>query len=67
MVGEESYLVEECYRLADEARRLANIPGITAEEKTDLIEVEQRWLSIARIKNWNERVQERGMPLSANE
>jgi hypothetical protein len=54
MVGEESYLVEECYRLADEARRLANIPGITAEEKTDLIEVEQRWLSIARARGHQE-------------
>jgi hypothetical protein len=44
----KKYLVEECHRLATQARRLASIPGLRPEEKADLIEVEQRWLSIAR-------------------
>jgi hypothetical protein len=47
---EKKYLVEECYRLAEQARRLASIPGLRPEEKADLIEVEQRWLSIARTR-----------------
>ena len=51
MIAERvSRLVEECYRLADQARRLAHIPGTTPEEKADLLEVEQRWLSIARTR-----------------
>jgi hypothetical protein len=41
------YSVEECYRHAEEARRLANTPGIAPEEKADLLKVEQTWLWIA--------------------
>jgi hypothetical protein len=48
--GKQSQFVEECNRLAGEARRLANTPGITPEEKADLLGVEQRWLSIARVR-----------------
>jgi hypothetical protein len=40
--------VEECYRRAAEARRIAGTPGVTAAEKADLLEVERRWLSLAR-------------------
>jgi hypothetical protein len=40
--------VEECYRRAIEARRIAKTPGVTAAEKADLLEVERRWLSLAR-------------------
>ena len=46
----ESHLVEECYRRAEEARRLANTPGITPEEKADLLEVERTWLWIAHAR-----------------
>jgi hypothetical protein len=48
MAGENSYSVEECYRRANEARRLADSPGIPPEEKADLIAVERRWLALAR-------------------
>jgi hypothetical protein len=50
MAGEQSYLVEECHRLADEARRLASMRGVRPEERADLLQVEQRWLSIARAR-----------------
>ena len=43
----EDRLIEECHRHAEEARRLANVPGITPEEKADLLEVERTWLWIA--------------------
>jgi hypothetical protein len=48
MFAERSTLVEECYRLADEARRLANMHTVAPDERADLLEVEQRWLSLAR-------------------
>jgi hypothetical protein len=41
--------VEECYRRAAEARRLAGTPGITPAEKADLLEVERRWLLLTRV------------------
>jgi hypothetical protein len=50
MAGEQSNLVKECLRLAAEVRRIANLPGITPEEKADLLEVEERWLSLARAR-----------------
>ena len=50
MAREQNYLVKDCYRLANEARRLAHMPGITPEEKADLLEVQERWLSIARAR-----------------
>jgi hypothetical protein len=40
--------VEECYRRAREARRIADGPGVGEAEKVDLLEVERRWLSLAR-------------------
>jgi hypothetical protein len=55
MAGERmSHLVEECHRRAAEARRMADTPGITPDERDDLLEVERRWLSLARSR------QERG-------
>ena len=57
MAGDEKkYLVEECHRLATQARRLASIPGLRPEEKADLMEVEQRWLSIASAHSSERRV-----------
>lgn len=50
MARDQNYLVKDCYRLADEARRLAHMPGIKPEEKSDLLEVQERWLSIARAR-----------------
>jgi len=38
---------QECYRRASEARRMALTAADSAEKK-DLLEVEQRWLSLAR-------------------
>ena len=40
-------LAQECYRRAIEARRIAPT-AVDSAEKKDLLEVEQRWLSLAR-------------------
>jgi hypothetical protein len=48
--------IEECYRLAAEARRPAEMPGMTSTERADLLEVERRWLSLARGSKDNERL-----------
>jgi hypothetical protein len=40
--------VNECYQRAAEARRIADAPGIRPAERADLLEVERRWLSLAR-------------------
>jgi hypothetical protein len=40
-----SHLVEECHRLAAEARRMAEKPGVSPAEKADLLDVEAQWLS----------------------
>jgi hypothetical protein len=50
-VEHRSRLIEECYRLAAEARRMADTPGVSEAEKADLLEVEQRWLAIARSRH----------------
>jgi hypothetical protein len=39
--------IEECYRRAAEARRMAETPGITVAERADLLAVAQRWLALA--------------------
>jgi hypothetical protein len=39
--------IEECFRRAAEARRLAEGPGITEAERADLVEVERTWLDLA--------------------
>jgi hypothetical protein len=39
--------IVECYRRAEEARRMAKA-ALTPWKKADLVEVEQRWLSLAR-------------------
>jgi hypothetical protein len=44
----ESETVQECYRRAKEARRIAEAPETTRAEKADFLEVERRWLSLAR-------------------
>jgi hypothetical protein len=48
MAEQHKYLVDKCHRRADEVRRMATAPGIPPEERADLLEVEQRWLSLAR-------------------
>jgi hypothetical protein len=40
-------VVQECYSRAAEARRLAGTAA-TPAEKADLLEIEQRWLALAR-------------------
>jgi hypothetical protein len=40
--------VRECYRRAKEARRIIDATTITPAEKADFLEVERRWLSLAR-------------------
>jgi hypothetical protein len=42
--------IEECYRLAAEARRMAEKPDVSPAEKADLLEVEAQWLSLARSR-----------------
>jgi hypothetical protein len=49
-VEHRSHSIEECYRLAAEARRMAEKPGVWQAEKDDLLEVERRWLSLARAR-----------------
>jgi hypothetical protein len=46
-VEHRSHLVEECHRRAAEARRLADTPGVSLDERDDLLVVERRWLSLA--------------------
>jgi hypothetical protein len=41
-------LLEECYRRAAEARRMADAPGTTPAERADFIEIERSWMSLAR-------------------
>jgi hypothetical protein len=48
--------IEECYRRAAEARRMAEMPDITSAERADLLEVERRWLSLARGSKDNEQL-----------
>jgi hypothetical protein len=42
-----SSLIEECHRRAAEARRLADTPGVSLDERDDLLVVERRWSSLA--------------------
>ena len=42
-----AYEVQECYRHAAEARRIADT-AVTAAERADILEVERGWLSLAR-------------------
>jgi hypothetical protein len=42
--------IVEFYRRAEEARRMAKA-ALTPREKADLVEVEQRWMSLARNCN----------------
>jgi hypothetical protein len=48
MAEERKHLAQECRRRAAEARQLASLPGTKPDERADLIEVEQKWLSLAR-------------------
>jgi hypothetical protein len=49
----------ECYRRAEEARRMAKA-AITPWETADLVEVEERWLSLARDCKCNGQSEENG-------
>jgi hypothetical protein len=51
--------IEECYRRAAEARRMAEMPDIASAERADLLEVERRWLSLARGSKDKERLNAR--------
>ena len=51
--------IVECYRRAEEARRMAKA-ALTPWEKADLVEVEQRWLSLARDCKCNGQSEENG-------
>jgi hypothetical protein len=46
-VENRSHLIEKCHRRAAEARRLADTPGVSLDERDDLLVVERRWLSLA--------------------
>jgi len=45
-----SPLIEEYHGRAAEARRLADIHGVSPDERDDLLEVERRWLSLAQAR-----------------
>jgi hypothetical protein len=51
--------IEECYRRAAEARRMAEVPDVTRAERADLLDVERRWLSLARGSRDEKRVDTR--------
>ena len=51
--------IVECYRRAEEARRMASA-ALTPWEKADLVEVEERWLSLARDCKCNGQSDESG-------
>jgi hypothetical protein len=56
-VEHRSHLIEECHRRAAEARRLADTPSVSLDERDDLLVVERRWLSLAgRIEPYDEFV-----------
>jgi len=57
MCGAEEIM--ECYRRAEEARRMAEA-ALTPWEKADLVEVEKRWLSLARDCKCNGQSVENG-------
>jgi hypothetical protein len=40
--------IEEYYRRAKEARRIADALGTTPAERADFIEIERSWMSLAR-------------------
>jgi hypothetical protein len=46
-VEHRSHLIEECHRRAAEVRRLAETPGVSLDERDDLLVAERRWLSLA--------------------
>ena len=46
-VEHRSHLIEKCHRRAAEARRLADTPGVSLNERDDLLVAERRWLSLA--------------------
>ena len=48
MAEERKHLAHECRRRAAEARQLAGLPGTKLDERADLIEVEQKSLSLLR-------------------
>jgi hypothetical protein len=51
--------IVECYRRAEEARRMAKA-ALTPWERADLVEVEQRWMSLARDCKCNRQLDENG-------
>jgi hypothetical protein len=54
MAGERRiHLVGEYFRLATEARRMAERPGVSPAERADLLEVEERWLTIGRSRQFD--------------
>ena len=54
MAAQRKYLVEECYRRAAEARRFADASGAAPAEIRDFLDVERRWLSLARVFQFEE-------------
>jgi hypothetical protein len=40
--------IKDFFRLAADARRMAEASGVTPAERADLLEVERRWLALAR-------------------
>jgi hypothetical protein len=60
-VRDNSKRVAECHRRASEARRMANAAS-TPAEKADLLQVERRWLSLARSYEAKIRAPSQGKP-----
>jgi hypothetical protein len=54
-------VVQECYSRAAEARRLAGTAA-TPAEKADLLEIEQRWLALARNQKSIKQAPRTGKP-----
>ena len=54
-------VVQECYSRAAETRRLAGTAA-TPAEKADLLEIEQRWLALARNQKSIKQAPRTGKP-----
>jgi len=55
--------IRECYLLAEQCRRLAET-ALTASAKTDFVDMERRWLSLAHNYEFAERLSDFTTPFS---
>jgi hypothetical protein len=57
MLFKLSEQIRECYRHATEARQKADC-AVTVEAKADFLDIERRWLLLARSYEFSERLKD---------